>query len=1040
MKLAKNYENLEILHEGTMPYRAYYIPYACEKDALTLTRCSSSRLVSLDGEWSFGYYQNPEAVPEKAVSTEFQPQAEGYAAMPVPSNWQMFGYGQHQYVNHLFPIPYDPPYVPYENPTGVYVRDFELGADISDMNQYLTLEGVDSCYFVYINGKYVGYGQVSHAANEFDVTDFVHEGTNRIAVIVLKYCDGTYLEDQDKERLSGIFRSVYILARPKSHLRDFTVKTPLSEDYTSAKVEVSGEFIGDTAVALKLMAPCGKVVAEGEISAAQNSAVLNVDDAVLWNAESPNLYTLVLASDNEVIVQKVGLREICRKGDIIYLNGKRIKFKGVNRHDTDPFHGYAVTVEDMEKDLRLMKEANVNAIRTSHYPNSPLFIEMCDKYGFYVISESDIEGHGCGDLFCAREEGVRNALADDPRWTESFLDRTYKNVIRDKNSASVVVWSLGNETGYGGNCEICADWISKYDATRLIHYTEATHCNIYERPAVHKPEDIIPDFMDFEHKSSHPDRSKMDFFSIMYSDYTMIENYLTANYEAMSQKGHQVPVLEDMQHLPFFLSEYAHAMGNSPGDLEGYYDLMYRYDNFVGQFVWEWSDHSIYAGKNLQGRDMFLYGGDFGEHPHNSNFCMDGLVYPDRTPSTGYYELKNVARPVRLKKHDFEKGEYTFQNMLDFTDLNDLCDIAYEIRQDGVTIASGMVTDVHCAPHEFVTVSIADKVPVTPRTSILFRYIQKSEMAFTSAGYILGFDQAVMECAASVEKCCGGEAPAVEELDDEIIITGNRFRYVFRKHLGTFESLVNNNISYITQPMEYNIWRAPIDNERHERVAWEKVGYDKIIIKVYETGVSVDDGCVVIKAKLSIGSKSMQRIMAVDANYTVTPDGQIKIFLDANKTPILPFLPRFGLRLMMPKAFENVEYYGYGPYESYIDKHHATYLDKFVSTVTEQHEDYIKPQENGSHYGCEYVKVSSPACSITAKSDISLCFNASHYTQEELTRKMHNFELEESGMTVLCLDAAQSGIGSSSCGPYLYEHLRVQGGNLKLGMTLKLGD
>lgn len=1051
MKLPKHYESLEIFHEGTMPERAYYVPYACTEDALTLHRNDSLRLIELDGKWNFGYYPNPEAVPSFVVSSDFCPKEEEFAVMPVPSNWQMFGYDQNQYVNMDYPIPFDPPYVPYENPCGVYVRDFELGAGVFDRNKYIVFEGVDSCYFVWINGKYVGYSQVSHATGEFDISNFVHEGTNRIAVLVLKYCDGTYLEDQDKERLSGIFRSVYILTRPKNHLRDFMVKTILTDEYKNARVEVKGEFTGEVTVDLELLDPDGKTVAEGVISAKDNKASLAVSDAVLWNAEAPWLYTLIMKSEDEVIAKKIGLREVCRKGNVLYLNGKKIKLKGVNRHDTNPFRGAAVTEEDMLTDLRLMKENNINAIRTSHYPNSPLFVEMCDKYGFYLISETDLETHGGGVLFNPNQGTSTDCiLADDPRFLNAYLDRTYKNVIRDKNSPSVIIWSLANESGYGGNFEACAKWVREYDDTRLIHYIEASNFKPYSPEEVTKA--VLPDYKGTPRKKGKYDRSNIDFYSFMYANPDMIENYLTGNYEDMRHNdGYLIPAHKDVQGLPFIHGEMSHAMGNGPGDLEEYYELMYKYDNFAGNFVWEWCDHAIYAGKTSDGKEKYLYGGDFGEFPHNGNFCMDGLVYPDRTPHVGLYELKNVARPVRLKEYDTKKSEYTFQNMLDFTDLNKVCDISYEIKQDGNTLSAGVFTEISCAPYETVTVLLPEEVVNAPRTSIIFTYVQKSAMSLTKAKHVLGFDQIVVayadeisekkESADNVKKEDAGEAgsriPEIEDLEDEVIVTGNNFRYVYRKHLGVFESLINENIAYITKPMEYNVWRAPTDNDRNIRGEWERAGYNRTMIKVYEVMAYVEGGEAVISAGLSVGAKSMQRIMSVDAVYRVAADGSVTISLDAEKTPAMPFLPRFGLRLMMPEQFEQVEYYGYGPYESYIDKNKASYLDKFVSTVTELHEDYLKPQENGSHYGCEYVKLSDEHFVMTVSSDATLSFNASHYTQEELTRAAHNFELQECGQTVLCIDTCQSGIGSNSCGPALHEKYRLDGGKINFQCKFK---
>lgn len=1038
MNLPRYYENLQVMHDGAMDDRSYYIPFASEADAMNRFRTESSRFLSLEGEWQFGYYNSPMSVPEKVVGAAFEPVSEGFKPIPVPSNWQIHGYGKHQYVNVEYPIPFDPPYVPFENPTGVYVRDFELTS--TEMNHYIVFEGGDSCYFVYVNGQYVGYSQVSHSTSEFDISGHVRAGINRIAVIVLKYCDGTYLEDQDKERLSGIFRSVYILARPKNHLRDFFAKPLLTGDYKSAELAIDAQFIGDVSVDAKLIAPDGATVAEGKLSPDQSHLTLAIENAVLWNAEQPNLYSLVLSTADEVIVKRIGLREICRKVDVVYLNGKKIKLKGVNRHDTDPFKGYAVTYEDMDRDLRMMKEHNVNALRTAHYPNSPLMVELCDRYGIYVCAEADIESHGSSRLVNSPwQTSTTSLLADDPRFYEAFLDRNRKNVIRDQNSPAVIIWSLSNESGYGYNFEEVAKWIRAYDPTRLIHYTEAMAPAHYDADKVQIP--FVPDYMGVPREDGKFDRSNLDFFSTMYADYEMIKDYLEGNYEVMSRKGNACPAQKEVQHLPFVMSEYSHAMGNSCGDLDGYYELVYQYDNYVGNFVWEWCDHAIYMGKTVEGKDKYYYGGDFGDFPNTGTFCMDGLTFPDRTPHSSLLELKNVSRPIRLRAYDLEKGLFTFENVLDFTDIAELCDITYEIKRDGEVLSSGVITDLHCPPHERVTLTVSDAIPQTARTSIIFRYIQKVDQAVTKVGHLLGFDQAIVEAASerATLPCAEHEAPSITEHDDEFIITGKTFRYLFRRHLAAFEQLVKDNISYLTAPMDYNIWRAPIDNERWPRGEWEKARYDHTAVRVYQSSVSVEGDSAVIRAHFSLVGPSIQRILTYDVTYTVRPDGLIEASIVADKTPIMPWLPRFGLRMRLPKAFSKVEYYGYGPTESYCDKHHATYVDRFTANVKDMHTDYLKPQENGSHFSCDYVKVSDGEPSITIASADKLCFNASPYTEEELTTKLHSFELVESGNTILCIDKMQSGIGSNSCGPNLRDEFRILDTHIEFDFTIKLG-
>ncbi len=997
MKIEKYYEDLQTLHVNTEENRAYYIPYASVETALAGERSLSGRMDSLNGIWQFRYYPSVLEAEEGFFLPEFE--GEGFSELPVPSVWQIYGYDRNQYTNVRYPIPYDPPYVPRENPCGAYRREFTYEPQ-AGKRAYLNFEGVDSCFYVWLNGQFVGYSQVSHSTSEFEVTKYLIPGENLLAVLVLKWCDGTYLEDQDKLRMSGIFRDVYLLTREEEHIRDFTVTTPLSDDYRKGWVAVRMEFSGPAReVSYELLdgekrTVCGGVSQNGEIS-------IPLDQPVLWNAENPYLYTLLLTCGEEVIPVPVGMRRVEIKDSIIRLNGQNIKFRGVNRHDSNAYCGYAVTVEDMMEDLTSMKEHNINAVRTSHYPNSPLFTELCDRFGFYVIDEADLECHGVETLYGGDRDYCK--IARDPAFETPILDRIQRLVTRDKNHPCVIMWSMGNESGFGCNFEKALAWTREYDPTRLRHY----------------------EGYNWAHENDPPNLSDMSVSSRMYPPLTWIEDYFA----------------DPSNTRPLILCEYIHAMGNGPGDGEDYFALIEKYDRFAGGFVWEWCDHAVYMGQTPDGRDKYFYGGDFGEFPHDGNFCMDGLVYPDRHPHTGLKEYKNIIRPLRVTGAELEKGSFTFRNMLDFTNTRDYLTVIYQILQNGETVAEDVVGEeqLDIPPHGSRTVTLVYPQGLKGDFAVKFSCYQKEERLLTPAGHPLGFDVAGEDRAdLAVMEAAPKAAPVrVERGERYLILTGENFRYTYDLWSGAFARMSADNRSILEKPMEYNIWRAPTDNDRTIRQEWEACGYDRITVRTYDSSVEESGGAVRVRTPLSISAVYLQRILEVDALWTVEPSGAVRVSMEVRKNPAAPFLPRFGLRLFLPGYLDQAEYFGYGPNESYADKHRSSWKGRFASSVSGLHEDYIRPQENGARWSCDYVKISGRGEGLLAMSKTPFSFQASPYTQEELTRKAHNYELEESGYTVLCLDAAQSGVGSHSCGPELLEKYRLDG-NFTFELTLQI--
>lgn len=989
MKLDNYYENLHILHVGTVENRCYYVP----QDENGKERCRS-----LNGEdWEFAYYPCVEKVPDDFYRTPEAP--DGFMSMEVPSCWQMKGFDQKQYVNSQYPFPFDPPFVPDLNPCGAYRKMFEMTAEESTMRQFLYFEGVDSCCYVWVNGEFAGYSQVSHSPSEFEITGKCREGKNLLSVLVLKWCDGSYLEDQDKFRCSGIFRDVNLLFRPAEFVQDFTVTTPVDFENNSANVEVCLDRVeGKPDICCELWDAKGNQIGtaagkEGE------KCCISVKNPVLWNAEQPCLYTLKIKTAQETITQKVGIRTIRVQDGSILINEKQVKIRGVNRHDSNPRTGATVTREDVIQDLKLMKEHNVNGIRTSHYPNAPWFVELCNEYGFYVMAEADMECHGVASIYLKDWYKNVGQFAQDEEWGEAILDRQQQNVIRDKNQCSVIFWSLGNESGYGYNFEEAGRWIRKKDPTRLVHY-EGSIC---------------------ETAGYKNDVSMLDVMSRMYASVEEVKAYCE----------------DKRMKKPFVLCEFSHAMGNSLGDAEDYMELMYSFDKFCGGFIWEWCDHATYEGTAPDGREIYHYGGDAGEFPHSRTFCMDGLVYPNRKPHTGLLEWKNVIRPVRASLKDLENGIITIRNMQDFADLSDTTVVEYEIKKNGQLLAEGTFEEISCPAHKTAELKIEGLAEYAgERTFLKLIYRQKTDAPLTPKGHEQGFDQFALfeESKTKLQLPAAGKIH-VEEDDESFILLSDTVNYRFGKKQAGFLSMEKNGRAVIEKPMEWATFRAPADNDGGVCGDWEAAGYDRPWTKVYDCHIEQEEEKVTIFAVFSIASVYRQPFMRVESRWEVNAQGTVKVTVDAKKDESFPWMPRFGLKLTLPEEKQQVTYFGYGPTESYIDKHHACYIDRFETSVEELFEDYVKPQENGSHCHCYEVSVGD----IRATGEKPFIFNASFYTAEELAAKAHNYELKKSGHVIWHLDYGMSGLGSASCGTYLSDQYKLKENEMHWKVMLEVG-
>ena len=1006
MIVPRYYENLSVLHENTMPARAYYIPASRRMDNLVEHREESDRMQLLNGTWKFQYFNSIYDIQDSFFEKNYD--TENFDEIQVPSVWQMAGYDTHQYTNIRYPFPFDPPYVPQDIPCGAYVHTFEYSRDEKAPKSFLNFEGVDSCFYVWINGSYIGYSQVSHMTSEFDVTDVLQDGTNTVAVLVMKWCDGSYLEDQDKFRMSGIFRDVYILKRPKQAISDYHIKTRIED--MLAKVEIEMKFYSPLNVKISIEDRNGAVVALGSI-AEEGKAVLEIASPELWNTENPYLYKLILETENEVIVDHIALRKIEIKDQVIYLNGQKIKFRGVNRHDSDPVTGFTINTEQITTDLTLMKQHNFNAIRSSHYPNAPFFYEMCDKYGFMVIDEADIEAHGPFMIYRKEDTDYNRfkrwneKIADDPVWEEAIVDRVKLMVERDKNRFCIVMWSMGNESAYGCNFEKALEWTKNFDPDRITQYESARYRNYDETY----------------------DYSNLDVYSRMYPALSEIQEYL-------DKDGSK----------PFLLVEYCHSMGNGPGDFEDYFQMIQDNDKMCGGFVWEWCDHAIAHGTAENGKTIYAYGGDHGEEIHDGNFCMDGLVYPDRTVHTGLLEYKNVYRPARVISYNKESGELVLHNYMDFDDLKDYVKISYELTQDGLVISKGILPEFSVAPHGEGKTNLKINVPENGKCYLKLIYHLKKELPLLDEDHILGFDE--IEVSKEDTKCKLAEKwipktvvdseLQVNENDTQIHIKGREFAYTIDKRTALFTEMKFAGREYLNHPMELNIWRAPTDNDMYIKSEWKKAHYDKAYTRAYTTEVVQGKYGVKITSHASVVAETVQKILDVTITWKIEAAGKIDADIAVTKDDEFPDLPRFGVRMFLDKKLSAVRYFGMGPQESYCDKHQAASHGLYRADVGDLHEDYIRPQENGSHYDCEYVELNNSRYGIVASAEKAFSFNASYYTQEELEKKTHNYELIESDSVVFCVDYALNGIGSNSCGPVVLEQYRFDDVLFRFQFTL----
>lgn len=965
-------------HVHMLPRTAYHLPYTslAEYQAHP-SRHEMERVTMLNGTWAFQYFESLQQFQQRATQSS-------RASMHVPGVWNLQGYDQIQYCNVQFPIPFDPPNVPKENACGYYEKSFTIHNYQTTLDYHLTFEGVSGAHYIWMNGVFVGYAQISHARTQFDITDVVTPGENHLAVLVLKYSDATYFEDQDMFRHSGIFRDVYIVGRSRVRLDDYQIHTGLDGEDGFIDVNVQS-VTGTLKSTYQLFTPEDQCIDEGVLDVGKTR--LTVSAPHLWSAENPALYTLVITAGDECLVQRVGIRDLKIAQQQLWVNGQSVKLRGVNYHDSDPQTGYTVSEARLIEDLNLMKKANFNAIRTAHYPKSPRFYELTDAYGFYVMSEADLETHGVVMLYGEENVADFNILMDDPRYEQAVVDRVDASIVPFKNFSSIISWSMGNESGYGCNMEAALRHAKNLDASRPLHYEGAHYAEAY-----HSLEQV-------------------DMISRMYPSPEEIESRYLAR--------------KDLDK-PFVLCEYAHAMGNSPGGLTAYHDLLDKYDSFIGAFVWEWCDHAVQTGMH-HGRPVYRYGGDFGEEIHDGHFCVDGIVSPHRRPHAGYYEFQQIHRPLVCVSHTGTR--LTFENRLDFTHAKTFLELEITITMRSGDVQTVTMAAPNIAPHQRGEVDLGQVITthVQQWSACTISYRLIGEHPLMQSGTVLGRDQIVFQRLDSAQfvPTTVSHPLRYHETAQHVQIRRHSWVYVFDKCTGSLRQVYADHQPLLKEEATLNIWRAPTDNDIQRQKAWKVAKYDAVMPRVADTDVQVHADHITVQFDLCLVAHSRPPLVEGTVKWTVYEDGTVHAAYHMRKAPRMPSLPRIGMVFALPDEFQTLTYYGNGPYESYSDKQIASFLDVFHSTVRAQYAHPIFPQEVGAHNNTTMVMLQNDALGCTAWSDTPFSFNAKPYSDAMLTEATHDDALVEEGKSYVHLDMAQSGIGTESCGPPLPEMYRL---------------
>jgi len=998
----KDWENPHLLERNREPAHATLLPYPDTAMALQGERGASPCFKLLNGRWDFHYIPNPAAVPDGFEQIDFG--ADHWDKIPVPGNWQMHGYGKPNYTNVAYPYSVDPPRVPQDNPVGLYRRKFTLPSDWVNKQVFLTFEGVDSAFYLWVNGQRAGYSQGAHLPAEFNLTPYLQPGETLLAVQVFQWSDGSYLEDQDMWRLSGIFREVYLFAAPGVHLRDARIQTLLDADYRDAALDLQVRLKNYTSAAsagarvtARLVDADGGVVFEQNVGSPAElppggetalAAAVNVSAPHKWSAEDPYLYTLLLslhAGDQllEVLRFAVGFRKVEVRGGMFLFNGAPIKLQGVNRHDSHPDLGHVIPYESMVQDILVMKQHNINTVRTSHYPNDPRWLDLCDHYGLYVIDEADVECHGFGIV------NDLNQISDDPEWEAAYLDRAERMVERDKNHPSVIIWSLGNESGYGANHRAMADWVHRRDPTRLVHYEGATG---------------------WGNREGKPNQGVVDIVSVMYPK---VEDVIAQGKRTDDPR-------------PYLMCEYAHAMGNGPGNLKEYWDAIRTYPRLMGGCVWEWVDHAV-RQVTPEGVEWFAYGGDFDDTPNDGNFCVDGLCFPDRIPHSGLIEYKKILEPVRVEAVDLKAGRVTIHNRYDFISLKHVQG-GWQLRQDGELLAQGALPELDVLPQGEMPVTLPYQLPPTqPGASywLDMTFTLIADTLWAKRGHVLAtaqFEIPVEKIPGPTLKLEAMPPLTVETAKHRLRVKGEDFALVFDTYRGVMADWFYHGEPLITRGPQLNVWRTPTDNDVHIAKEWRQAGSDRLTLRVQRvTLVKALPQAVVLEVEAVLGGYAIRPALACAHRYTIYGSGDVLIETHLKPLSPLPVLPRLGLQMRLPRALDHLAWYGRGPHENYSDRKESAPVGVYSGLVKDQYVPYIFPQEYGNKADVRWAvltdKGGTGLIAVAPQGRTLLNVSAHEFTTEDLTRARHTYELKPCGEIILNLDHLQAGLGSNSCGP-----------------------
>ncbi|WP_168205241.1 glycoside hydrolase family 2 TIM barrel-domain containing protein [Bythopirellula goksoeyrii] len=1069
-----DWENEQVLQRNRLPARASFIPFATSDQALDGNPQDSPRYLSLNGDWKFHWVPKQEERPVDFHSSEFDD--SDWPTIPIPSNWELHGYGTPIYISAGYPFRVDPPRVTSEpdpkytsfderSPVGSYRREFTLPKEWDDRRVFLHFAGVDSAFYVWVNGHEVGYSQGSRTPAEFEITSWLRAGRNQIAVQVYRWCDGSYLEDQDMWRLSGIYRDVFVYSTAAVRISDFAVRTELDSDYENATLSIKPEIDisgSETLEGWTLHAQLYDGVSQQvfDVPMKHNATAIanrDFDAGILnertpqrglakfgwleakiqnpdkWTAESPNLYRLVLSLKDprglvvEAIGCDVGFRKIEIHDGQLLVNGQPVRLRGVNRHEHQPESGHTVSFSSMVQDIQLMKRANINAVRTSHYPNDPRWYELCNRYGLYVMDEANIETHG-----------VRGLLASDPRWSQAFLDRAIRMAERDKNHPSVICWSMGNESGYGPNFAAISGWLHAFDPTRPVHYEGAQ-----SSPTDPKTVDIVSRF--------YP-RVQQAYLQPPLPNGKQQERAENARWEEL------LPLAKSSTDgRPVLMSEYCHAMGNAVGNLAQYWEEIYSHPQLLGGFIWDWADQGLYR-KDPSGGEFIAYGGDFGDYPNLKAFCLNGIVFADRSLTPKYYEMKKIYQPVSFSPMRFSPHETTVRLLNRFAHTNlQQFELRWKLFSGGNGLQSGSLDPVNLDPGKEAILTIPfSEVGILPAGESLFLRISfhsREKTQWADPGHEFAWEQFPfpVEHAPALQVSTSNLAKlSVIESADEIVVSGKDFAAKFDRNQGKLASLRYGEKEILateaskTSHSFAQYFRAPTDNDRGfgKWLAknWELAGLAAPVCSVEFCDISESDtGNVMVttRSNYKFHDGSYQHV----SQWLVQRDGTLELENTFTPEGSLPPLPRVGVVLQLSSELEKLHWFGHGPHENYVDRKDSCPLGLWSSTVSHQYVPYPRPQETGNKEGIRWLALTDDAGSgIVVVADEPFAASALHFTVNDLASASHAYQLQPRSEVILSLDARQCGLGNSSCGPGVLKRFAVPVQTYKLHVSIRRVD